>query len=698
MPQWPNPSRSTSKFKKVRRPPSEDCNADMYLPVLFLSLAGLVHAGWGGLSASTLDQYCFYSIYKPLSSLTWSGTSVTPECSNSAEVASIYASAKLLCSDEELSAGIELWKSYCQGLYSPLDLDSVSGNITATQIDPSQSSGPLASPVLLSCFYYQISYRSYLASDTALPKSTRISWSVMGYWGSILLIGMLHRLWSSARNVVADAERKQQLPDKESLRDRFSYYLKLYFTVPALGSRCLGCTIPDRLEALVVAGFWVMCLILNFAFHDIFTPNTVMPTAAQQAWKYAAQRTSMFAYSCLPWIWLFAGRNNIFIWATGWSFRTFNVFHRHVSRLAAVCAFAHAISYTVLDTLYSPYYEEGLRVMWFKFGITGAAMMGLLCGLSMPCIRRKCYEAFLVGHILFAVVLLVAVFQHTSIFGTKYNSYLWPVVAIWCSDRLLRVVRLIYCNIRVSGGSLRKTTALATYSKDANVIRLDVQTGGWRKDEQSISYTMTEGKGEKSPARQVVTEISEGAGDGDSLVFWVRPYDGWTNRLRRQCLRMGSGEDCYRAMLPIYIEGPYGHTLPLHHYGTLLMIVGGTGISTAVPYVHEYVSRARGLESEGRALRLIFVWACRGHGLMEQLCRRELADALVEGVTVDFYCRPDIRSTVSETAASAQVVKHSMAVLTCGSADMSNEVRRSVHGVLRKGFKGIEHFEETYSW
>lgn len=37
--------------------------------------------------------------------------------------------------------------------------------------------------------------------------------------------------------------------------------------------------------------------------------------------------------------------------------------------------------------------------------------MGLLCGLSIPYIRTKCYELFLVGHILFAVILLVALFQ-----------------------------------------------------------------------------------------------------------------------------------------------------------------------------------------------------------------------------------------------------------------------------------------------
>lgn len=60
----------------------------------------------------------------------------------------------------------------------------------------------------------------------------------------------------------------------------------------------------------------------------------------------------VFAYNCLPWVWLFAGRNNIFIWATGWSYRTFNIFHRHCARAMVVFGIVHAIGYTVKYTVY----------------------------------------------------------------------------------------------------------------------------------------------------------------------------------------------------------------------------------------------------------------------------------------------------------------------------------------------------------
>jgi Ferric reductase like transmembrane component len=47
-------------------------------------------------------------------------------------------------------------------------------------------------------------------------------------------------------------------------------------------------------------------------------------------------------------IWVFAGRNNIFIWATGWSFADFNIFHRHVAWIATLQAVIHTFTYLAL--------------------------------------------------------------------------------------------------------------------------------------------------------------------------------------------------------------------------------------------------------------------------------------------------------------------------------------------------------------
>jgi hypothetical protein len=60
-------------------------------------------------------------------------------------------------------------------------------------------------------------------------------------------------------------------------------------------------------------------------------------------------------YANLPLLWMFSGRNNIFLWATGWDYATFNVFHRHIARVATLEAIVHSIAYTVM-------YKDGMWV------------------------------------------------------------------------------------------------------------------------------------------------------------------------------------------------------------------------------------------------------------------------------------------------------------------------------------------------
>ena len=70
--------------------------------------------------------------------------------------------------------------------------------------------------------------------------------------------------------------------------------------------------------------------------------------------RYISDRTGIISYANLSWMWIFAGRNNIFIWATGWQFSTFNLFHRHVARIATIQAIVHSIGYTAFFYIEDP--------------------------------------------------------------------------------------------------------------------------------------------------------------------------------------------------------------------------------------------------------------------------------------------------------------------------------------------------------
>jgi len=66
-----------------------------------------------------------------------------------------------------------------------------------------------------------------------------------------------------------------------------------------------------------------------------------------QLWRYLADRTGVLAIANMTLLWAFAMRNNVLIWLTGWSFATFNQFHRWVARVATIEAILHSIGYTV---------------------------------------------------------------------------------------------------------------------------------------------------------------------------------------------------------------------------------------------------------------------------------------------------------------------------------------------------------------
>ena len=85
------------------------------------------------------------------------------------------------------------------------------------------------------------------------------------------------------------------------------------------------------------------------------------------------------SYANLPLLWMFSGRNNVFLWATGWSFATFNVFHRHIAMIATIQAIVHSIGYTGFEfaesgvDIYKSYFAEA----WWYLGVAVSMAEGL---------------------------------------------------------------------------------------------------------------------------------------------------------------------------------------------------------------------------------------------------------------------------------------------------------------------------------
>lgn len=80
-----------------------------------------------------------------------------------------------------------------------------------------------------------------------------------------------------------------------------------------------------------------------------------VPSLYQQNWQYTSDRTGVLAYACLPALWLFSGRNNVFIQMTHFSVQSFTMFHRHIAWVCTILAVVHSINYSVLFAKYGEF-------------------------------------------------------------------------------------------------------------------------------------------------------------------------------------------------------------------------------------------------------------------------------------------------------------------------------------------------------
>lgn len=209
------------------------------------------------------------------------------------------------------------------------------------------------------------------------------------------------------------------------------------------------------------------------------------------------------------------------------------------------------------------------------------------------------------------------------------------------------------------------------------------------------------------------------------MTFYVRPYNGWTKLLRDRCIK---ADDTIHPLL--FLEGPYGHTAPLHTFDTVLSIAGGTGIAATLPYIFDYVTRLR--RQTTKTTRIHLIWSARQKGMFSTVFTEELSHVLdCEGVKVSFFRtgsapvspigsdkevavrsetkaaasdmrfydgRPDIRGAVETEAQMAHESRTNLAVLCSGPGMMADECRLAVYEAMRKGCHGIRYFEEAFTW
>jgi hypothetical protein len=209
----------------------------------------------------------------------------------------------------------------------------------------------------------------------------------------ILGIGVARRAAALLRHP-QDAEGA---PARTSLLGRAHTLWAAHVGVPALvhAHQAAGgwgfLSLPTRLEALLIFIYVALNFIWSCTNYELFDDNLFWPGDRRtQLARYIADRTGIMSFYNLPLLWVLAGRNDVLLWLTGWSYASASLFHRWVARVATLQAIVHSAAYTWLekDELAASFKER-----YWATGVFATVTMALLLPLSIRPLREKAYEA-----------------------------------------------------------------------------------------------------------------------------------------------------------------------------------------------------------------------------------------------------------------------------------------------------------------
>jgi predicted ferric reductase len=249
---------------------------------------------------------------------------------------------------------------------------------------------------------------------------------------------------------------------------------------------------------------------------------------------------------------------------------------------------------------------------WYM-GEVATIFMCLILVCSVYGLRKRYYETFLILHIYLSLVVLITMWYHVEIFNGEYDIFFWPCALVWLTDRVLRIAQILLLNPK-----FWKLSGTVSYNRDSNIIRLAVGNNSvslqpypgsyyyiytlnhllfWESHPFALAYSTSEGscvsnfssKGSEETdmirchdlSSSQSSELDELLLPNDSsfsLVFLVRPYNGFTSRLRKYA---ASGPRPLRVLL----EGPYGEVEHFHIFPNILFVVGGSGIAVPLSYL-----------------------------------------------------------------------------------------------------------------
>lgn len=511
-----------------------------------------------------------------------------PECS--------YGDFKCICGNGQLKATVEdcinratrmnstdlgaAWGRFAL-MYCTLNGqdDLVGELLTAAQTTPQR---------IVSDKAFELAYHAEYNMLEQKDVSVRLSLSLYAYW---LGIAAIAAFWRFSIKMASFLVGPHSLLQRR--HSRYYRWLQRRFFWPALfGQRhmvrfkikWITLSLASRFETTVILVFFILCLIFMLTPYTFMDDDPFFETRWKEMMRFGSDRSGIMGTVLIPLFVLFGMRNNLLIWATGWSYQRFNVFHRAISRISYIFLIVHSITKHIFAASYgvslvqyfypSPLYGYGVAAMFFM------AIM-----IAFASLRNRFYGVFHFIHIICAFAGLMCSIYHLDHIG--YKEPLYIAFAIWAVDWFLRIARVTIFNFRTIfpplPGSHRSSYASVKVF-NGEIARLSIRLPvKWPFYPGQYVYLY--------PHRYWFINghpfsVVSATPNGDGMVLLVKARDGMTKKLCKGLIDRGCSETT-SVTIPVTVEGPYGVSAPVFNYDEGLLIAGGIGITGILGYVEK---------------------------------------------------------------------------------------------------------------
>ncbi|CAI4036654.1 hypothetical protein SMKI_15G5050 [Saccharomyces mikatae IFO 1815] len=518
-------------------------------------------------------------------------------------------------------------------------------------------------------------------------------------------------------------------------KQRFVRYLRGYFTLPTLAGKhasdfsylkVFTGYLPTRFEGVIIIGYLVLHTVFLAYGYEYDPYNIIFKSHKVQVSRFVGDRSGVLSFAHFPLIVLFAGRNNFLEYISGLKYTSFIMFHKWLGRIMFLDAMIHGAAYTNY-TVANNTWKRSKEATYWQFGVAALCLAGVMLFFSFAIFRKHFYEAFLFLHIVFGALFFYTCWEH--VVELSGIEWIYAAIAIWVTDRLVRIVRMSYfgfpkATLQLIGDDLIRLTV----KKPARLWK--AQPGQY----VFVSFLHPFYFWQSHPFTVLDSVSKEG-----ELVIILKEKKGVTKLVKRYISRNGGS-----ASMRLAIEGPYGSSSPVHHYDNVLLLTGGTGLPGPIAHAIKLgkTSAAAGKQS----VKLVI--AVRGFDVLEAykpeiMCLKDLnvqvhiyntmrippvtsndsmtisqkdenvdekvdeKDAFKE-TSLDKSSNPfdfesivfhDGRPDVKELLHESSELNGSLAVVCCGPPVFVDQVRdQTAKTILAKSSKAIEYFEEYQNW